>query len=456
MPRPLRELFERGTAALQRKNWDYAITILSQVLQKEPAFYEAREALRASQFKKAEASTGFFKRFLSSASNSPMIAKGQIMLRSNPLEVINIAEQILNSDPNSTAAHKLLAEAALEANLPRTAALSLEIARKHSPNDKEIGLRLGEALARAGQSAKAETVYRELERAYPNDQSILQSLKNVVAKRTMAEGGYDALSSGEGSYRDILKNKAEAVSLEQERREVKAEDVADRLIAEYEVRIEKEPQNLKLLRSVAELYVQKKEYDRALEYYNRMLQTEGVNDPSLERAISETHSKKFDHALNQLDNSAPNYSEEKGRIEGEKLLYQVAEVKRQVEKYPTDLQLRYELGQLYFQAGKLSEAIQEFQRAQSNPHIRIAALSRLGQCFAQRGMNDLAARTLQNAIKEKIVFDDEKKELVYLLGCVLEKAGKKEEAIEQFKQVYEIDIGYKDVAKKVDDYYSGK
>jgi hypothetical protein len=33
--------------------------------------------------------------------------------------------------------------------------------------------------------------------------------------------------------------------------------------------------------------------------------------------------------------------------------------------------------------------------------------------------------------------------------------GKKEEAIEQFKQIYEIDIGYKDVAAKVDSYYSG-
>jgi tetratricopeptide (TPR) repeat protein len=79
----------------------------------------------------------------------------------------------------------------------------------------------------------------------------------------------------------------------------------------------------------------------------------------------------------------------------------------------------------------------------------------LGQCFARRGMNDLAARTLQNALKEKTTFDDEKKELVYQLGCVLEKMGKKEEAIEQFKQIYEMDIGYKDVAAKVDAYYSG-
>jgi hypothetical protein len=70
-------------------------------------------------------------------------------------------------------------------------------------------------------------------------------------------------------------------------------------------------------------------------------------------------------------------------------------------------------------------------------------------------MNDLAARTLQNAIKEKVIFDEEKKDLIYSLGCVLEKMGKKEEAIDQFKLIYETDIGYKDVAAKVDAYYSG-
>ena len=71
-------------------------------------------------------------------------------------------------------------------------------------------------------------------------------------------------------------------------------------------------------------------------------------------------------------------------------------------------------------------------------------------------MNDLAARKFQDAIKEKPVFDDEKKELVYNLGCVLEKMNKADEAIEQFKLIYEIDIGYRDVAAKVDAYYSGR
>lgn len=80
----------------------------------------------------------------------------------------------------------------------------------------------------------------------------------------------------------------------------------------------------------------------------------------------------------------------------------------------------------------------------------------LAQCFSKRKMFDLAARTLQNAIKEKPVFDEEKKELVYNLGVVLEGMSKKEEAIEQFKQIYEMDASYKDVSAKVEAFYAGQ
>jgi hypothetical protein len=33
--------------------------------------------------------------------------------------------------------------------------------------------------------------------------------------------------------------------------------------------------------------------------------------------------------------------------------------------------------------------------------------------------------------------------------------GKKEEAMEQFKAIYEIDSGYRDVGKRVEDFYAG-
>ena len=75
-------------------------------------------------------------------------------------------------------------------------------------------------------------------------------------------------------------------------------------------------------------------------------------------------------------------------------------------------------------------------------------MSLLAQCFAKRKMYDLAARTLQNAIKEKPGFDDEKKDLIYNLGCVFESMGKKDDAVEQFNIIYESDIGYNDVGPR--------
>lgn len=455
VPRPVRELYDRGQTALQRHNWDYAITIFEQVLQKEPGFYECREALRAVQFKKAEQGKSFFRRVLGSASNSPLFAKAQYLTRNNPVEAIHVLEQILHGDPTNTLAHKMLAEAALELNLPRTAVLSLEIAYRNVPGDKDIGLRLGRALIRSGQIARAEAMLSELQKVHPHDMDVAQAAKDASAKRTLAEGGYQTIADGTGSYRDILKDKAEAVVLEQEKREHKSEDVIGRLIAEYESRLVNEPDNLKLARSLAELYAQKEDYDTASTYYRRIITREGASDPSLERAIAETTLRAYDQRIARLDLTQPEAAEQADRLRKEREEFRLKNAQERVERYPNDLQLRFELGQIYFERGMISEAIQEFQKAQVNPHRRIAALNFLGQCFAKRGMLDLAARTFQNALKEKIVFDDEKKELIYRLGCVWEGLGKTEQAIEQFKQIYEVDIGFRDVAAKVDAFYAG-
>jgi len=455
IPRDVRELYQKGSTALQRQNFEYAIAIFNQVLQREPGFFECRQALRAAQFKHC-GGTGFFKKMLGGASSSPMVAKAQMTMRKNPLEAIQIAEQILNTDPQSSGAHKILAEAALAADLPRTSCFSYEILLKNSPKDYSLSMDYSQALAKAGQIPKAESILTELARQFPNKGEINQALKDLSARNTMDEGGYEALADGKGSYRDILKDKGQAESLEQENRQVKSEDVADRLIHEYEERIPKEPKNLKLFRSLAELYAQKKDFDRALEYGEKIRSSEGGTDPSLDRLIADITIKKHNHILSLLDPTAPDYAEQSARIEAERQAFQLQECQKRAERYPTDLQIRYELGELYFHAGKITEAIGEFQKAQANPQRRLQALGYLGQCFARRGMNDSAVRMLQNAIKEKPVFDEEKKELIYQLGCVFEKMTKPEEAIEQFKQIYEVDISFKDVGAKVDAYYAGK
>src|SRR5207302_1606888 len=181
---------------------------------------------------------------------------------------------------------------------------------KNAPKDYDLNMDYGKALAKAGQVEKAEAVYTELIRLYPHKGEVAQALKDLSARTTLSEGGYDALADGTGSYRDVLKDKDQAVALEQEQRQVKTDDVADRLIHEYEERLPNEPKNLKLLRSLSELYSQKKDYDRALEYAERIRSSEGGSDPSLDRMIAEITIKKYNHLLSQLDPAAADYSEQ--------------------------------------------------------------------------------------------------------------------------------------------------
>jgi tetratricopeptide (TPR) repeat protein len=455
IPRHLREQYEKGKTAFDRQNFDYAIAIFNQVLEQDPAFYDCREALRASQFKKSGGSTTFFKKMLSGTGSAPLLAKGQIALMKEPKDALKIAEQILNTDPNSASGHKLLGEAAMLADLPKTAILSLEIVTRNAPKDEEAKKNLARAYSAAGQGDKAEAIFTELMRLHPGDLKLVQELKDISAKKTLKEGGYEALSDGTGSYRDILKDKDQSVAMEQEARQVKTEDVALRMIADYEAQLAKEPNNLKTLRSVAELYDQQKNFDKALETYQRIVDQGGGADASLLKVIADTKVKKLNHAIAGLNPQDPVDAEKIKQLQVERDAFLLAEVEQRAEKYPNDLVIRFDLAKLYFQTGKTREAIKEFQKAQNNPAKRIQSLSYLGQCFAQLGMNDMAANSLQKALKEKLVFDEEKKEMIYALGVVLDKMGKKEESMDQFKQIYEVDSGYKDVAGRVEGHYSG-
>jgi len=256
IPPDLRRLYIKAQEAAQRENPDYAITLFCQILEKEPGFYDCRRALRLEQAKKAAGqTTGFFKKAFSGVGSSPQIAKAKMALSRNPGEAMAIAEQVLNSDPNNTMAHRVIVDAALAQEFPKTAVMSLEVMVRNSPKDKALVVEFADLAAQTGgeASASAERALDELARASGFDQDLAQAQKNLSARKTMDEGGYSGLAGGEGSFRDILKNKEESASLEQSHRVQKSEDTAARLIKEYEDRLATEPDNMKMIRSLADL-----------------------------------------------------------------------------------------------------------------------------------------------------------------------------------------------------------
>ena len=138
----------------------------------------------------------------------------------------------------------------------------------------------------------------------------------------------------------------------------------------------------------------------------------------------------------------------------ERTSQQVSEAQARVERNPTDPQLRYELGLALYNGGNFSDAIPHLQQATRNPHIRTRVLLLLGKTFRAKGMHDIAIKQLSDALADLHGMDGTKKEVLYEKGLVHLDMNDKPAALDSFKQIYEVDYGYRDVAKRVEESYT--
>ena len=136
--------------------------------------------------------------------------------------------------------------------------------------------------------------------------------------------------------------------------------------------------------------------------------------------------------------------------------YEITQAKAYVERYPNDYEGRFTLANLYFGSGDFQNAIANFQQAQKNPKVRIAAITGMGKSLKARKMFDLAVAQFQVAKAETPVMDDAKKDIIYQLAECYESMGKTDEAINEYKIIYSDDIGFRDVADKINAFYSSR
>jgi tetratricopeptide (TPR) repeat protein len=75
---------------------------------------------------------------------------------------------------------------------------------------------------------------------------------------------------------------------------------------------------------------------------------------------------------------------------------------------------------------------------------------KLGACFQKKGLPDLAEKQLKTALEESSAASERGKSILYNLGLIAEQAGRKSDAFNWFSRIYEVDIAYRDVAKKIE------
>lgn len=114
-------------------------------------------------------------------------------------------------------------------------------------------------------------------------------------------------------------------------------------------------------------------------------------------------------------------------------------------------ELCYHLGVHFAPAEKgrlLDYAIEQFQRTRGEKAYELRSYDMLGRCFAAKGglgMVKLAIKQFEKGIECRGHPDQDYLELRYNLGQLLYHHGKLQEALKQFKEIYMVDIAYRDV-----------
>src|SRR6476661_5900517 len=452
----LRSLWLKVVTAIELRNFGYAISLLQEILKQEPEFLTGRQLLRRAEVTKSKlAKKSFF-----NISTAPIGAmKAQREIKKDPKRAIEMLEEVLEWEPYNRQANLLLKEAALAAGWSEIGVFALRTLLEENPRDAKVLYELGRLYHDVGDYENEVEVYNQLSAIDPLDAQSLRLGKDASARASMKKGGWTQAES----YRDLIKDKDEAISLEQQSRIRLTGEALDQQIAETYARHQSEPENLDFARRLGALSEQKDDFASAIRWYQYAADLAKGADTGLLRKISDLKIKCLEREIFTLEEFLSTYSardqvyaEKSEQLRAAKLCRAeilIADAQERVNRNPTDLQLRFELGDNFFNAGRFREAVPELQRARQNPHARLKAMNVLGCCYGELGMLDLAMKQLEEASQEISSMDAMKKEIVYNLGQIYERTGDTGKALACMKQIYEVDYGYRDVARRVESSY---
>jgi tetratricopeptide (TPR) repeat protein len=441
------DTFRKAKDAMARQNHDYVIMLMPPVLEANPGLLEGRKILRASQIAKAKAASKMDKS-MAAVRIAPAVMQAKSAVGKSLGAGLAKLEEALTLDPFSPQANAALGEIALQNDLPGTAVFAYETVRTAKPQDTQNLHGLAQALIAAKQMSKARDVYQNILEVAPTDGAALKGMKDASALVATQSGGWEKSQD----FRDSLKNKDESSALESASKVVKTAEAVAEQLARLHAQFEKEPQNVVLAKQIAELCETQGSLDHALQWFQFSHELTQKTDPVLEKAVFRLQCALLDQEWEQAK-AAGSDDAVCDEILARKKSVILEGAKDRVKRYPNDLQYRFELGEALIDNGGYKEAVPELQQALRQPSVRHRALNLLGVSYQKRKMLDLAAKQYALAASEIVAMDNVKKDAIYSLGVILEEMGKKVEALEEFKKIYEVDSQFRDIAERVEAAY---
>src|ERR1041385_5720403 len=164
---------------------------------------------------------------------------------------------------------------------------------EQSPRDVKVLHELGRLYCELGDHENEVEICNQLSAIDPLDAQALRLGKDASARASIKRGGWTQAES----YRDLIKDKDAAISLEQQSRIRTTGEALDQQIAETYARHQSEPENLDFARRLGALSEQKDDFESAIRWYQYAADLAKGADTGLLRKISDLKIKCFEREI---------------------------------------------------------------------------------------------------------------------------------------------------------------
>src|SRR5436853_4163037 len=199
-----RSLWLKALAAMELRNFGYAISLLQGILKQEPEFLTGRQLLRRAEVAKQKARK---KSFFNISTAAIAVMKAQREIKRRPQGAVEMIEKILEDEPYNRQANLTLKEAALAAGWPEIGVFALRTLLEENPRDVKVLHELGRLYHQLGDSDQEEEIYNQITAINPLEAEALRLGKDASAHSTIKRGGWTQADS----YRDVIKYKEVAI-----------------------------------------------------------------------------------------------------------------------------------------------------------------------------------------------------------------------------------------------------
>ena len=434
---------QKAEEALRQRRWDFAIEVYQQLLEMDPDLGEARAGLRKALRKRAEQGGGGPKLFKALTGAGPLaVAKG-LAKAGKHAAAAKSYEQYLAGNPLDPDANLELGLALESAGFAKSALAVYEFLAEIAPRSPEGLKRAGAMAYRSGDHAKALEFYERALQADPRDQDALKARKDLAAERALKAGRFEAVSHS----REQIRDKDQAADLERSRRRVLTEEDLVKERERLEGLFADSPKDPELMLQLADVSERLKDYESALDFAERASQYKKDSFELLSK-VGDLRAKVLKKKIARADKEGN--AELASRYEAELLDAEVADFRGRVAVHPGDANLRLQLAKRLAKKGDLDLALSEFQKAQADARVQREARMGMAQCFQRKGFADLAKKEYLRVLEGVQEIDERAKEVLYALGEIAEGEGRTDEARASYARIYEVDIGYRDVAAKME------